>query len=128
LSFLPNGQDPALGEAFVFEYQVVANYLYILLAFVFVFTTVGTAIGVRLWLYQRRMRARRRAALGAAAGSGEKQPLLAGLMSDAEFEQIDVDEIQLSERIGKGTYGEVYRGVWRGTVVAVKKVPHRAFV
>ena len=37
--------------------------------------------------------------------------------------QIDSDEIQLAERIGKGTYGEVYKGVWRGTVVAVKKLP-----
>ena len=122
LSFLPNGQDKALGEVIVFQYEVVANYLYILLAFVFVFTTLGTAIGVRLWLYQRRMSARRRAALGVAAGGNEKQPLLAGLINDSQFEQIDVDEIQLAERIGKGTYGEVYRGVWRGTVVAVKKV------
>ncbi|KAL6079285.1 putative Serine/threonine protein kinase-transforming protein Rmil [Balamuthia mandrillaris] len=38
--------------------------------------------------------------------------------------QMDFDEIKIDERIGKGSYGEVYRGTWRGTVVAIKKLPY----
>ena len=34
---------------------------------------------------------------------------------------IAADTIQLGERIGIGSYGEVHRGVWRGTEVAVKR-------
>ncbi|KAJ9676839.1 hypothetical protein PVL29_022042 [Vitis rotundifolia] len=35
--------------------------------------------------------------------------------------EIPWDEITLGERIGLGSYGEVYRGDWHGTEVAVKK-------
>ncbi|KAI4351011.1 hypothetical protein L6164_005405 [Bauhinia variegata] len=38
----------------------------------------------------------------------------------AEYE-IPWEEITLGERIGLGSYGEVYRGEWRGTEVAVKR-------
>ncbi|KAL6911470.1 hypothetical protein ACP4OV_000275 [Aristida adscensionis] len=38
----------------------------------------------------------------------------------AEFE-IQWDEIAIGERIGLGSFGEVYRGEWHGTEVAVKK-------
>ncbi|KDP41141.1 hypothetical protein JCGZ_03632 [Jatropha curcas] len=44
----------------------------------------------------------------------------AGLDDVAECE-IPWDEITLGERIGLGSYGEVYRGDWHGTEVAVKK-------
>ena len=37
--------------------------------------------------------------------------------------QIKGDEIKLGPRIGKGSYGEVYRAEWRGITVAVKKLP-----
>jgi hypothetical protein len=30
-------------------------------------------------------------------------------------------EITLGQRIGIGSYGEVYKGMWRGTEVAVKR-------
>lgn len=30
------------------------------------------------------------------------------------------DELQLSELIDEGTYGKVWRGLWRGSTVAVK--------
>ncbi|KAG5618921.1 hypothetical protein H5410_018745 [Solanum commersonii] len=35
--------------------------------------------------------------------------------------EIPMEEITLGERIGLGSYGEVYRGEWHGTEVAVKK-------
>lgn len=38
----------------------------------------------------------------------------------AEFE-IQWDELTLGERVGLGSFGEVYRGDWHGTEVAVKK-------
>ena len=31
-----------------------------------------------------------------------------------------LDEVSLIEVIGRGTYGTVHRGVWKGTIVAVK--------
>ncbi len=36
--------------------------------------------------------------------------------------EIDFHDIKLGSRIGIGSYGEVYRGVWRHTEVAVKKL------
>lgn len=38
--------------------------------------------------------------------------------------QIKGTEISLGPRIGKGSYGEVYRARWRGIDVAVKKLPY----
>ena len=42
-------------------------------------------------------------------------------MSVAVDLSIAADTIQLGERIGIGSYGEVHRGLWRGTEVAVKR-------
>ena len=36
--------------------------------------------------------------------------------------QAEINEISMGKRIGKGTMGEVYKGTWRGTPVAIKKV------
>ncbi|KAK9668832.1 hypothetical protein RND81_13G089800 [Saponaria officinalis] len=58
-----------------------------------------------------------RSAGGDSAGSAR---------SDMSFDdvadcEISWDEITLGERIGLGSYGEVYRGEWHGTEVAVKR-------
>ena len=45
----------------------------------------------------------------------------ASLLSIAVDLSIPAEEIQLGERIGIGSYGEVHRGLWRGTEVAVKR-------
>eukprot|EP00268_Persea_americana_P046744 TRINITY_DN4829_c0_g1_i3.p1 TRINITY_DN4829_c0_g1~~TRINITY_DN4829_c0_g1_i3.p1 ORF type:complete len:1070 (-),score=263.44 TRINITY_DN4829_c0_g1_i3:1148-4357(-) len=42
-------------------------------------------------------------------------------LDDASELEIPWEEITLGERIGLGSYGEVYRGEWHGTEVAVKK-------
>ena len=41
---------------------------------------------------------------------------------DSGAAQIDMRDIELGERIGRGTFGEVFKGTWRGAVVAVKKM------
>jgi hypothetical protein len=35
---------------------------------------------------------------------------------------IDYEELEIQEVIGTGGFGEVYKGLWRGTEVAVKKM------
>lgn len=39
---------------------------------------------------------------------------------------IDAEEVELGDRLGTGAYGDVYLGLWRGTLVAVKKSNARA--
>ncbi|KAG9455706.1 hypothetical protein H6P81_000214 [Aristolochia fimbriata] len=57
------------------------------------------------------------------AGNGRMDPLLNDV---AEFE-IPWDDLQIGERIGLGSFGEVYRADWNGTEVAVKKFLDQEF-
>lgn len=43
------------------------------------------------------------------------------LGAQADEWEIDATEIELGPRIGIGSFGEVYRGSWRHTDVAVKR-------
>ncbi|XP_061952877.1 probable serine/threonine-protein kinase SIS8 isoform X2 [Populus nigra] len=52
-------------------------------------------------------------------GSGGRE--CDALGANSEECEIPWDEISLGERIGLGSYGEVYRGDWHGTEVAVKR-------
>lgn len=36
--------------------------------------------------------------------------------------EIDMNEIDITMKIGRGSYGSVYGGRWRGTAVAVKRL------
>ncbi|GMQ11484.1 hypothetical protein CsSME_00054113 [Camellia sinensis var. sinensis] len=48
------------------------------------------------------------------------------LLDDVADYEIPWENITLGERIGLGSYGEVYRGEWHGTEVAVKKFLNQA--
>lgn len=54
-------------------------------------------------------------------------PLVQAFLFENKYDdQIDMTEIKLGARIGKGSFGEVYLGIWQGTTIAVKKLPaHR---
>lgn len=41
----------------------------------------------------------------------------------SEFEKVDLAQLKLGKRIGKGSFGEVFIGTYLGTDVAVKKLP-----
>ncbi|XP_068651712.1 probable serine/threonine-protein kinase SIS8 isoform X2 [Aristolochia californica] len=56
-------------------------------------------------------------------GNGRINPLLNDV---AEFE-IPWEDLQIGERIGLGSFGEVYRADWNGTEVAVKKFLDQEF-
>lgn len=60
------------------------------------------------------------AAAQTGAGQRLSQQLTVELLAD-DWE-IDFADIKLGSRIGIGSYGEVYKGVWRHTEVAVKKL------
>lgn len=42
----------------------------------------------------------------------------------ADYLEIDYDDLEIYERCGRGSYGSVYRGLWksRNKIVAVKKL------
>ncbi|ELR13875.1 5'nucleotidase [Acanthamoeba castellanii str. Neff] len=44
----------------------------------------------------------------------------------AEEWLIDFDELERGELLGQGSYGEVYKGLWKGTEVAIKTIGHGA--
>ncbi|KAF6253092.1 kinase-like domain-containing protein [Scenedesmus sp. NREL 46B-D3] len=50
----------------------------------------------------------------------QQHPALSLVAAHAAWE-IDPSEITLGQRIGIGSYGEVYKAMWRGTEVAVKR-------
>lgn len=40
-----------------------------------------------------------------------------------EGREIKMSEVEIGPRIGKGNFGEVFKGLWRGVPIAVKKIP-----
>jgi hypothetical protein len=43
--------------------------------------------------------------------------------SQLEDIKIDSDQLVLKQEIGRGSFGQVFKGVWRGTEVAIKRIP-----
>ncbi|ELR14267.1 protein kinase domain containing protein [Acanthamoeba castellanii str. Neff] len=48
--------------------------------------------------------------------------LLEAIQSKYNYREIEYDELRFVEKIGAGAFGAVYRGTWRGSVVAIKKL------
>ncbi|XP_058480228.1 mitogen-activated protein kinase kinase kinase 11 [Solea solea] len=57
---------------------------------------------------------------GKLPGSGVVSELGPAVVGDFDPEQVDFRELSLEEVIGVGGFGKVYRGTWRGGLVAVK--------
>lgn len=43
--------------------------------------------------------------------------------SQLEDLKIDSDQLELKQEIGRGSFGQVFKGTWRGTEVAIKRIP-----
>jgi len=58
----------------------------------------------------------------------EKSQVTSGYIQDIAQQlflkdvSVNYDEVELGEQIGAGTYGVVYKGIWRGSAVAVKVI------
>ena len=142
-----NGVDFVVAQQFNFTYSAAADELQQLtsqLEAVVVVVLVGASfiiicLGVALYRRRAAALAGSRASAGAAADQ-ERQPWLSGAdigsgdaggdgrQSDAvvaslEDRRFDPNELHMVRRIGKGSFGEVWLANWRGTSVAVKKLP-----
>ena len=59
----------------------------------------------------------------------ETEPLISAIQSRtmrqilAKVERVEVRELKIDRRIGRGSFGEVYHATWAGTEIALKKLP-----
>ena len=59
----------------------------------------------------------------------EVEPLIQSINSKtmrtvlAQVERVNVEELKIDRRIGRGSFGEVFHAFWAGTEIAVKKLP-----
>ena len=62
------------------------------------------------------------------ANKSEKSQVTSGYIQDIAQKlflkdvNVNCDEVELGEQIGAGTYGVVFKGLWRGSAVAVKVI------
>jgi hypothetical protein len=63
----------------------------------------------------------RRRALVQLSREGSESILSEGSASSLRFE-MNIDEVVVGDEIGRGSFGTVFQGTWRGTAVAIKKL------
>ena len=89
----------------------------------YAFEAGGAAWGALAWVLAGVGAAAALAGAGAAAVWCRHRHTLDGYERIREGNVlVTMKELTLGERIGRGTFGEVYRATWRGAVVAVKKL------
>ena len=104
LSVSLNGQQYSIPVAFMFKNEgvKVSNTVLIVLGGVLLVVVVVAALAA-VWVRHRHY--------------------IAGYNKIKEGNaEVDISEIKYGSVIGRGTFGEVYKGTWRGAVVAVKKL------
>jgi hypothetical protein len=141
-----NGYDFVVAQHFNFTYDAAADELETLtsqleaIVVVVIVVASATVICLAVALYRRRTAAGARAAgANGRADADESRPWFGdsldndsaaaaerrtdAIISALEDRRFDANELQMVRRIGKGSFGEVWLASWRGTSVAVKKLP-----
>lgn len=87
---------------------------------------IGVAIAV--FVYRRKSKGKggrdsaRKRLLGNSAGYRNLPSLSLNSVS-SDQDGIDMSEVKLLDKVGRGSFGDIYKAEWRGTEVAVKKIP-----
>lgn len=103
------GNSKALNRSFILAWVFVGIILFIFLII------IGIRLGIGIFRKHKRLR---HSPVAISLQSGAPLEITPLLMSS----QIDRKDIVLSTQIGTGSFGEVYKGVWHGTDVAVKRM------
>ena len=135
LEITENGQDftddqvtytyigvPILGSLQLWELLLVLAGSAIVLA---VLITI-----VAVCFYRRaRSKDKKRRFLDASDSEDETEPLISAIQSRslrqvlAKVERVDISDLKIDRRIGRGSFGEVYHAYWAGTEIGLKKLP-----
>ena len=85
---------------------------------------IGVITAVVIYRRKNSGGASRRRLLGNNNNNGYRAlPSLSLNSVNSDYDGIDMSEVILGDKVGRGSFGDIYRAEWRGTEVAVKKIP-----
>lgn len=101
------------------DHSSTSSFLITVLATILGVTSLVLLILVGLWIVWIRRRSREsRRSVNRRDEDEQQQPLL-----QTRKDVVNFQDIEIFEKIGRGSFGDVFRGSWAGTIVALKVLP-----